>query len=144
MSYTPLLATVAEIASMAKGVAPSDFDLNTTEWPGFIETIHSAVETFILNEINWIDMESSDLTAAPRMAYALKYATIMLMVNNFVHWKSKRGGQVITVGDQQTTLYSPEVYTKEVREMIMPWRVKCFGSVAPDNSGDIYSFVEGD
>jgi len=138
MSFTPLLATTNEIGLFAKGTFASDFDITSEQFVNYVAIIHEAAEAQILTYINRVDLEAADLTAAPQMYATLKYATIMLIVNGFVNWKTKRSGQIISVGECQIALYSPAVFTKEVKEMLQPYCVRVARAITPDSAADTF------
>jgi hypothetical protein len=142
MTYTPLIATKAEIMAMNKDVIAGDFGLTADEFSTAFDVIHEACEAKVRNYLNRFTLTASILSGADystTMKPVLRLAVIMIMGNLFVWWKAQREGRVVHVGEVSAFLAEPKVFTKQIKEDLLDdFRIPSCGAVSPlTEEGDL-------
>lgn len=132
MSFTPLLATWAEIQVFMNDIKPADFGMDATTFITMREMVHETAEAQILRYLNRIDMDSTDLSGDSIMAAMLKHATCMLVAKYFDYYKSARTGRVIKLDELTVQVLNPEIFSPEIKKLIGSYKYYTVYSVDPD------------
>jgi len=155
MSYTPVMATSAEIMAFNKDQSADSFGLLQSEWETAFEVLHAAVEGTILQYMNRTELTAADLAGSGYsvMAAVLKAAVIMYFSNWFMWMKSAKQGRVVSVTEGLAYLQEPKIFSQQIKDMLNPYRFPMGGAVSPadeDSDGDgvtdeiTYQYSEGE
>lgn len=129
MAWSPVLATEAEVLLFTKDCKAGDFGaIEDDDFEDIRTIIHQSVEAQILTFVNRTELEDGN----DFMAANLKMATLMMVSNVFTYWKQVRAGKVISLGDLLVKVLDPEIFTKEIKKLIQPYRIYQLCSVDPD------------
>jgi hypothetical protein len=142
MTYSPVMATKAQIMAFNKDILAGGFGLTSDEFAVTFDVIHEAVEAKVRNYLNRFDLTASVLASAnysTTMLPPLRMAVIMIMGNFFVWWKAQREGRVVQVGEVSAFLNEPKVFTKQIKEDFLDdFRIPSCGAVSPvDEEGGL-------
>lgn len=129
MTFTPLFATVSEVALFCKYDTGKQYNLPVDEFITMRAIIHEAAESRIKAFLNWKDMDSADLTADSGLASVCKMATIQMVSNYFINQRQSQMGRVIDLGENVIKLPELVVLSEDIIKTLRPYRIHCFGIV---------------
>lgn len=132
MVFTPLLASWSEVMAFSKTVGREDFRCTPDEWNLIKNILHPAVEGRILAYCHRTDITAEDLEDDSYMEANLKLAECSFISNFFINLQDKRMGTMVKINDMEMMLSDPEIFTRNIRKLLDPYRVLHCEGIAPD------------
>lgn len=134
MSFTPLLASWDEVMAFNKTVGREDFRMTQTEWGLAKEIFFPMAEGKVLEYCNQTALTSTDLEDDDNkyLKAGLKMGVCMLISNLFVNIHERRKGTLVQISDFSMELADPQIFTKNIKDILKPYRIIHCQGVDPD------------
>lgn len=134
MSYTPIFLTQLEAQYLNKeGVTAADLGRTTDQFQALYEIVHAGIESSIIQILNRPSLTAADLATADytHMKQACKMVAAMAIGNWWVWLKHLKMNKIVVADQMQAMIAEVPIISKEMKELLMPYRRRVMGAVSP-------------